>query len=203
MDQDRFVSFCDADPTNPSCQQWDAAHTAGLSRMLRLAAIRGDVQSVQDLLARGANPNYLDRTDARDLPDSNPGKTALHYAAGHGREEVVAMLLENGADPNARRYHGDTPLMEWVRGCTGAMRETTGLEGRDYHRVAVLLLAAGADPHASRETAAGSAWMAALARGVLSRLTFAQAEIMAQRQADELGQCIPAPLLEKTKVPRL
>jgi len=34
----------------------------------------------------------------------------LHYAAENGREEVAEFLLAHGADVNARKLFGDTPL---------------------------------------------------------------------------------------------
>ncbi|KAL3862043.1 hypothetical protein ACJMK2_008040 [Sinanodonta woodiana] len=38
------------------------------------------------------------------------GRTALHVAACHGNEHVVRLLLENGADINARDKNDNTPL---------------------------------------------------------------------------------------------
>ena len=38
------------------------------------------------------------------------GWTALHYAAGYGFFELVALLIEKGADLNARDDAGKTPL---------------------------------------------------------------------------------------------
>ncbi|XP_031564070.1 ankyrin repeat domain-containing protein SOWAHC-like [Actinia tenebrosa] len=37
-------------------------------------------------------------------------KTALHWAAKHGREDIVAMLAAKGADVNAKSHGGYTPL---------------------------------------------------------------------------------------------
>ena len=60
---------------------------------LHFAAELGRAAIVQQLLQKGANP------DAR----TTNGFTALMKAVGHeGCEEVVKLLLENGADPNAK-----------------------------------------------------------------------------------------------------
>lgn len=158
---------------------------------LRHAAIRGDEAAVAFFLALGVDPNLRQDTDARALPDSNPGKTALHYAAGYGRAGVIGLLLEAGADPNVRRMYGDTPLLEWVRGCSGSERDDPS---RNYHASALLLLEAGADPHASDRCPSGSAWNAALGKGVLSTLQHAIGEVCSRAQASFLEQETPIPL---------
>jgi ankyrin repeat protein len=38
------------------------------------------------------------------------GETPLHRAAAYGDVEIIKYLLENGADPEARDAHGDSPL---------------------------------------------------------------------------------------------
>jgi ankyrin repeat protein len=38
------------------------------------------------------------------------GRTALHEAAGHGREEVVRVLLKRGANVGSKDYEGRTPF---------------------------------------------------------------------------------------------
>uniref|UniRef100_A0A7E4W7X6 ANK_REP_REGION domain-containing protein n=1 Tax=Panagrellus redivivus TaxID=6233 RepID=A0A7E4W7X6_PANRE len=52
------------------------------------------------------------KIDQRD----NAGNTALHLAIKCGRPEVVAYLLERGADPNAYGPHGTTPLSMAIMG---------------------------------------------------------------------------------------
>ena len=73
-----------------------------------------------------------DTTRVRELLSSDPalsrvkdaeGATALHYATEHGRRELVKLLLEHGADINARddRFHA-TPTgwaIEYLRGLGG------------------------------------------------------------------------------------
>lgn len=71
-------------------------HTA-----LMQAAKGGEIETVKDLLRRGA------ALDAR----SEKGKSALHYAAANGHVEVVKLLVENGAELDARDLEWHTPLM--------------------------------------------------------------------------------------------
>lgn len=77
-----------------------------------------------------------------------PGGTALHVAAWHLRTNVVRLLLERGANPNARDDKGETPLVCGVRGCVDSY-----WRGRRTPAVAAALVAAGATtdgvPHPS------------------------------------------------------
>jgi len=52
-------------------------------------------------LEKGANVNAGDKYD---------GSTALMDAAGSGHQEVVRVLLDNGANVNAKREYGATAL---------------------------------------------------------------------------------------------
>lgn len=42
--------------------------------------------------------------------DFTSGYTALHWAAKHGREDIVAMIARSGGDVNAKSHGGYTPL---------------------------------------------------------------------------------------------
>ena len=60
----------------------------------------GDLAGVQAHLDAGVEVNAKD----------NGGWTALHYAAWHGRKEIVELLISKGADVNAKDNSGYTPL---------------------------------------------------------------------------------------------
>ncbi|KAJ7332301.1 hypothetical protein JRQ81_014481 [Phrynocephalus forsythii] len=71
-------------------------------------------------------------------------KTALHWAAKHGQEEMVGLLLEAGANVNARAgytplhiaaLHGHQHLMElliWTHGAGQNIRDYSGHLARHY-----------------------------------------------------------------------
>ncbi len=88
---------------------------------LMMAALRGNLESMRQLLQRGATVNRA-------------GWTPLHYAATGPSPQAVGLLLDQGANVDARSPNGSTPLMMAAR-------------YGDEASVA-LLLARGADPHA-------------------------------------------------------
>lgn len=104
--------------------------TAELERpvSLPLAAKRGDLGQVQDLLADGADPD--DRMEDRS--------SALHWAAVQGYYEIVDALLDADADRNVRSADGGTPL-HW-----------TVFLGE--HEMVELLLSEGADPNLANDS---------------------------------------------------
>ncbi|WP_111980098.1 ankyrin repeat domain-containing protein [Algibacillus agarilyticus] len=64
------------------------------------AALRGNVNTVQTLLAEGT------KVDSKN----KQGATPLHWAAFKGHVEVAKILLKKGADINAETTKGSTPL---------------------------------------------------------------------------------------------
>ncbi|KAF8850756.1 ankyrin, partial [Acephala macrosclerotiorum] len=52
---------------------------------------------------------YLSMGSAVDIQDEENNKP-LHHAANRGFEEIVRLLLKNGADVNAKGKSGRTPL---------------------------------------------------------------------------------------------
>ena len=61
----------------------------------------------------------------------------MHHAAKYGRKEVVELLIAKGADVNAKRNNGQTPLHRAA--------------GGGHKEVAELLIAKGADLNAKIE----------------------------------------------------
>ena len=71
------------------------------------------------------------------------GETLLHWAAFCGLVGEVQALLPVGADPNATDDGGNTPLHRAA---------DRGITLRDWRRLVVVLLAAGADPNRENKT---------------------------------------------------
>ena len=102
------------------------------------AAMRQDADTVRGLIARGGDPDAA----------HGDGMTALHWAARHGDVEVVELLLDAGADVEARtRLGGHTPLHVASRSARAA--------------VVAALLEAGADATAITSTGATALHFAA------------------------------------------
>ncbi|XP_028249577.1 BRCA1-associated RING domain protein 1 isoform X2 [Parambassis ranga] len=72
---------------------------------LHLAAIKGDLEAVRELLDQGADPNLKD----------NAGWTPLHEACNLGHLAVVEVLISKGALLNTPGYENDSPLHDAVR----------------------------------------------------------------------------------------
>lgn len=79
--------------------------TAGCGISIHDAAANGEVALVAAMLDR--DPALLESTNREGKAK---GKTPLHYAVTYGREEVVALLLDRGAQVNAADATGLTPL---------------------------------------------------------------------------------------------
>jgi hypothetical protein len=76
------------------CPKWPDGTTA-----LMIAAHNGDIETAEAILDRGANIGLVDIRRA--------GYSAIHYAS----PAAVALLVDRGADINAKTAHGQTPLM--------------------------------------------------------------------------------------------
>ncbi|XP_076094302.1 BRCA1-associated RING domain protein 1-like [Mytilus galloprovincialis] len=72
---------------------------------LQVAAIKGDIKRIEELLKAGALPN------ARD----NAGWTPLHEAVHYGHTEIAKKLLDHGAMINVPGTENDTPLHDALR----------------------------------------------------------------------------------------
>jgi ankyrin repeat protein len=83
----------------------NAADSEGMTALL-WATHWDDLQTVKSLLAAGANVKVANNFD---------GSTPLHEASTFGDTEMMGLLLKAGADANAVRGEGDTPLMVAAR----------------------------------------------------------------------------------------
>ena len=79
----------------------DSANPVGETPLM-MAALHGRLDWTRRLLAQGAKVQ-------------RPGWSPLHYAAAGPSTEVVALLLSQGAEVNARAPNGNTPLMMAAR----------------------------------------------------------------------------------------
>ncbi|XP_016282122.1 ankyrin repeat domain-containing protein 54-like isoform X2 [Monodelphis domestica] len=69
-------------------------------KRLREAANTNDIDTAQQLLDDGVDPRAID----------DKGRTALHFAACSGSDQIVQLLLDHGADPDHRDGLGNTAL---------------------------------------------------------------------------------------------
>ena len=113
------------------------------------AAMRGDVQAVEALLAEGADVNAA----------QGDGMTALHWAAEHGDAELARMLLRAGANLSAvTRIGAYTPLHVAARAGSAPVLE--------------LLVEAGADVSARAAASGATALHLAAAAGDTESIRF-------------------------------
>jgi ankyrin repeat protein len=134
-DEGEVIRLLDEDPTllERGNDLWETP--------LVVAAKHGQLGVVRLLVQMGANINA-------QVPFW--GRTALHYAAGAGHEEVVAFLLEKGAQASKRDDNNETPLMlACEKGHMGVVRMLVthtgaqGLEDRDIEGRTPLWYAGG------------------------------------------------------------
>ena len=62
--------------------------------------IRGDTEALIDALKLGKNPDSYDKRE----------RSGLHLAAARGREDILRVLIDFGADVTAVDRQGNTPL---------------------------------------------------------------------------------------------
>ncbi|MEC4176672.1 ankyrin repeat domain-containing protein [Adlercreutzia sp. R7] len=107
------------------------------------AVSQNDAETTLMLLRQGNDPNersftdsltipyHISSHDAAIIPAVRPGMTNLYHACLRGYEDIAHLLLEAGADPNARVHNGLFPLY------------TAAESG--YYRIVEDLIAHGAD----------------------------------------------------------
>lgn len=97
---------------------------------------RSEMKVVEALLKHGANPNVREGS-VKVADEVAFGRTPLYLAAWNGAESVVKILLDRGADVDAKTDGGWTPLM------AAAYRST-----KQHLQIVKDLLAHGADAQA-------------------------------------------------------
>eukprot|EP00325_Prymnesiales_sp_UTEX-LB-985_P016232 CAMPEP_0174753068 /NCGR_PEP_ID=MMETSP1094-20130205/103342_1 /TAXON_ID=156173 /ORGANISM="Chrysochromulina brevifilum, Strain UTEX LB 985" /LENGTH=279 /DNA_ID=CAMNT_0015958781 /DNA_START=20 /DNA_END=859 /DNA_ORIENTATION=+ len=115
--------------TSQAAQPWKGLIPPGRGggSLLRRACRAGDVEHVRHLVAAGASIHSYDEVFER---------TALHYAAAHGRAECVRFLRSLGADPEMADIGNQTALhLAAERGHTAAIEALTdGVGGASVDR---------------------------------------------------------------------
>ncbi len=110
------------------------------------AVYEGDIAAVKESLKKGITVDELLGTD-KEVDDTTKDYTALMIAAENGNAEIAKVLINAGANVNARGYGGITPLMiASGLGTTGVME---------------VLLQSGADISVKDETGSHALGMAA------------------------------------------
>ncbi|KAG8000731.1 BRCA1-associated RING domain protein 1, partial [Nibea albiflora] len=118
---------------SPNCHSGSGRPTSGSpavmkrnhkgETLLHLAAIKGDVEAVKELLDQGVDPNLKD----------NAGWTPLHEACNLGHLAVVEVLVSSGALLNTPGYENDSPLHDAVRNGHPAIVKVLLQHGASQH----------------------------------------------------------------------
>lgn len=118
---DRLTSLLDADPALANARAADGFPALGLAAYFKHPA------AVRLLLDRGADPNFAAANAA--------AVTALHAAVSSNQIQIVAWLLDAGADVDARQQMDYTPLMGAAANARVEILELLLARGADHLRV--------------------------------------------------------------------
>jgi hypothetical protein len=117
-------SFVNLEVTLSNIQLLKAEAQAGLkvklNEALRKYSIEGNAAACKALLQLGADieteiVTRVIEEGAVVFEAVQPGRTPLHLAAENGKEDVVEVLIQNGANVNPTDFLGYTPLMSAIQ----------------------------------------------------------------------------------------
>lgn len=120
-----------------------------LDALLIAAITEGDAARVHRLLDQGASPNAIDSLTYPDMPGLYRDTPVLYTACEMQRADIVALLLNRGADPNAMLKAYENMLHEEIPALFMAFPSVAIVE---------LLLEAGADPNKPRYQREDAGW---------------------------------------------
>jgi ankyrin repeat protein len=145
----------------------NVSHQAGCGHAMHIvtsAPVRReseDIKMIRVLLRYGIDVDF----------SNDKGRTALHTECAYGGVKIVQLLLQNGANPNAKAGNHDTPLHEAVNSSERAFMTREGLSqleadltAKERAEIVRALIDHGADLNAQ-----GCAGYTALHKGVLQR----------------------------------
>lgn len=121
----------------------DIQNNSGMTPLM-LAVTMGDIATVQQLVAQGADINIAD----------SEGNTALHYACSLANKEMVELLCRPGIEHRPNK-HGATPFMLSMVARASYVQEE-GINNKDEwfinsQEISNILLSSGANPYTTSE----------------------------------------------------
>lgn len=114
----------------------------GKNKNLLAACRKNDLVKVRELLQKGADVRIMDMH----------GDTPLHLAMAHRNREMVDVLLDAGADPNAGVRYGHAPMFAKMATRGHTLPRTCAIDDETHFDLIRHLIMRGGDPKVTRPT---------------------------------------------------